>query len=68
MLTEINQTEKNKYAYFYLYVDSKKQMNKKQKQKQTPRYREQIGGSQRRERWKDGWNKWRGLRGTNFQL
>lgn len=31
VLTEINQTKKNKYAYFYLYVDSKKQMNKKTK-------------------------------------
>ena len=37
-------------------------------QKQTHRYKKQIAGQQRKEGLGDGQNRWRGLRGTNFQF
>ena len=41
----------------------KKQKNKKETEKWTLRYREEIGGYEM-----DGWNGWRGSKGTKFQL
>ena len=53
--------------WFYLYMESKK-TNEQTETEIDSRYREQTGGFQEGNRWKDGQNKWKGLRGTNFQL
>ena len=50
ILSEVSQTEKDKYHTYHLYVESKKkmiQMNLFTKQKQTHRHRKQIYGYQR---------------------
>ena len=67
MLSEISQRNINNTTWFHLYVESKetRQMNK-QRKKQTLKYREWIGGCQRRGRWGNRWKG--GLRDTNFQL
>ena len=44
-----------------------KQTNGGGEQKQTHKYRDQTGGCQRGGGG-DRWNRWRGLRGTNFKL
>ena len=49
MLSEINQTKKQKNKYNHLDVESRKQ--NKQKQNQTHRYREQMGDYQREGGW-----------------
>ena len=56
-------------VWLYLYVESKKQnkWTNITKKKQTYRYREQTSVCQSREIWEEGWNGWRGLRGTNYQ-
>ena len=65
MLSEIRQRKTNT-IWFHLYMKSKEE--KQAKQKQTHRYREQTGGCHKGEGLGDEWNRWRGLRGTNFQL
>ena len=57
MLSEISQTEKDKYHRFYLYLESKntKWMNKTE----THRYIEQIDGCQIRKGLPDGWKRLR---------
>ena len=49
MLSEINQTKKQKNKYNHLDVESRKQ--NKQKQNQTHRYRAQMGDYQREGGW-----------------
>ena len=54
-----------KYKYFHLYVESKENKWTWTKQKQIYRNRKQTSDYQRGERWEEGWNRLRGLRGKN---
>ena len=65
MLSETSQS-KTDAAWSHLYVKSEKQMNKQNRN--IHRYREWTGGHLRGG-WREcGQNRWRGLRGTHFQL
>ena len=61
MVSEISQTEKDKYSMLSLILESKNKLVNITKQKQTHRYREQTSGSH----WGEGQYWGRGLRDTN---
>ena len=71
MVSEISQTEKNKYCVYHLYTESKKiqqtsECNIKKKKKQTHRYREQTVVTRRevaKQRWGSRRYKLQGLFG-----
>ena len=57
---------KTLYDLIYTLKPQTTTSNKKHKPKH--RYREQTGGCREGGGWEDGQNRWRVLRGTNFQL
>ena len=54
--------------YGFTYMWNLKKQNKQTKLNQTNRYRGYTGCCQRGDGLGSGWNGWRELRGTNFQL
>ena len=67
ILSEINQTEKDKYVWYHLYVELKKnnKLVARSKNKQTQRYREQTSSYQWGEAGEEGQNRGKRLRSTN---
>ena len=66
MLSEISQTEEDRYCTHHLYIDSKKynKLENITKKKQTERCKEQISGKKEGE----GQYRGRGLKGTNYYI
>ena len=68
ILNEISQKEKNNTPYESTYIANLKNETNKTEEKQSHRYREQTGGCQSFKGSAVGQIRWRGFRGTNFQL